>query len=242
VRLSIQLFTLRDAMASDPDGTLAALRGMGFHYVELAGYYGNSASQLARMVEKHDLKVSGSHVVIEALESNFAETVEENKTLGNEWLIVPWISEDRRNWPILAQTLTGLGERLSAEGLRLAYHNHDFELDPDQGLRTLVANTHPLLVSFQIDLGWVRFAGEDPAKLLWELGPRAPLVHLKDMDPHCDNPHVVAGDGAVHWDEVLAACDGNGVQFGSIEMDQPPGDPLTDVRACVEYFQARGLT
>jgi sugar phosphate isomerase/epimerase len=242
VRLSLQLFTIRDAIAADMDGTLGAIREMGLEFVELAGTYGKPAAEFSKILGIHDLKVSGSHVGLEDLEQDFAKVVSESRVLNNEWVIVPYISEDRRNWAQMAQSLSHFGEKLSAEGLRLAYHNHDFELGPDKGLRQLIADTHPTLVSFQIDLGWVRFAGEDPAKLVWELGPRVPLVHLKDMDPGCENPHVVAGDGAVHWDEVLAACDGVGVQFGVIEMDHPPSDPIEDVRTCVEYFRDRGLT
>lgn len=242
MRLSVQLYTLRDAMGADPASTLAQVRESGLEYVELAGTYGLPAADFAAMLRDHDLKVSGSHVGLEALEKSFDDVVAEAHAFDIEWVIVPYVSEDRRNWGQLAQTLSGLGERLTAEGLSLAYHNHDFEIRADQGLRVLVAETHPMLVSFEIDLGWVRFAGEDPAKLLWELGPRAPLVHLKDMDPGCGNPHVVAGDGAVHWDEVLAACEGIGVQYGVIEMDLPPNDPIQDVRTCVRYFQDRGLS
>ena len=228
-------------MAADAPGTLAAIREMGLEYVELAGTYGMPAPEFGDLLKANDLKVSGCHVGIDALEDGFDQLVADGKALGTQWVILPWIAEDRRNWSELAKSLTGFGEQLSGEGLSFAYHNHDFELGPDQGLRTLIAESHPQLVHFQIDLGWVRFAGEDPAKFLWELGPRAPLVHLKDMDPARDNPHVVAGDGAVHWDEVLAACSGIGVQFGAIEMDHPPNNPLEDVRACAKYFQDRGV-
>lgn len=241
MRLSLQLYTVRDAMASDIDGTLAAVRDTGLEYVELAGFYGKTAAEFGETLKKHDLKISGSHVGIDGLEQNFAQVVADNKALGNEWVIVPYLSEDRRNWGEFAQTLNGLGERLAAEGLKLAYHNHDFEIRADQGLRNLVALTNPSLVSFQVDLGWVRFAGEDPAKFLLELGSRAPLVHLKDMAPSLENPHVVAGDGEIDWDSTLAACDQVGAVYGAIEMDHPPTDPVADVRTCVKFFQARGL-
>ena len=242
MRLSLQLYTLRDAMAADLDGTLAKVSGMGLDYVELAGYYGKTAAEFAKTLKSYGLKPSGSHVGLEALQQNFQGVVEESKVLGNEWVIVPYVSEAQRNWMELGHTLNGLGERLEGEGLRLAYHNHDFELREDQGLRKLVAETHPMLVFFQVDLGWVRFAGEDPAKLLREFDPRVPLVHLKDMVPDRENPHVVAGDGAVNWEEVISACDEIGVQFGAIEMDLPPNDPVEDVRTCVKYFQTRGLS
>jgi sugar phosphate isomerase/epimerase len=241
MRLSLQLFTVRDAMGADLDGTLSAIRETGLDYVELAGFYGKTATEFSAVLKSHGLKPSGSHVGIEVLEQGFEGLVADCKILGNEWVIVPWISENRRNWAELGQSLNAFGKKLSNEGLRLAYHNHDFEFRQDQGLRQLIAATDPELVSFQVDLGWVRFAGEDPAKFLLDNRSRVPIVHLKDMAPDRENPHVVAGDGAVDWTSVIAACVETGVQFGAIEMDMPPNDPVDDVRRCVRYFQERGI-
>ncbi len=241
MRLSLQLYTLRDALSADVEGTLSAVRGMGLEYVELAGYYGRTPSEFAVILRAQGLLVSGSHVGVDALEQNFGTVVDEARLFDNDWVIVPYIGEDRRNWKELANTFNALGKRLASEGLKLAYHNHDFEFGSGQGLRVLVAETDPSYVSFQVDLGWVRVAGEDPAAFKRELGSRAPLVHLKDMAPDRENIHVVAGDGQVDWDSALAACAETGVQFGAIEMDRPPTDPVEDTRTCVRYFQARGL-
>lgn len=228
-------------MAKDVEGTLAAIRAMGLEYVELAGYYGMTAAEYSNSLSKHGLKASGSHVGIDALENEFDKVVEESRSLGSEWVIVPWIAPERRNWSKLAATFNALGERLGQHGLNFAYHNHDFEFGPDQGMRQLLTNAGSR-VFLQVDLGWVRFAGDDPAKFMREAGSRAPLVHLKDMAPGRENPHVIAGDGAVEWDSVLAACKESGVKFGAIEMDLPPRDPVDDTRKCVEYFRARGLS
>ncbi|MFI5386542.1 MAG: sugar phosphate isomerase/epimerase family protein, partial [Fimbriimonadales bacterium] len=235
------LYTVRDAMAADVEGTLAAIRAMGLDYIELAGTYGRPATEFAGVLNRHGLRVSGSHVGIDALEGNFGAVVEESRIFGNEWIIVPYIGQERRNWEELARTFSAFADRLRAEGLRFAYHNHDFEFGPDQGMRQLLAHSSPS-VSFQVDLGWVRYAGDDPAKFMREAGSRASLVHLKDLAPDRENPHVVAGDGQVDWTSVLMACDEVGVQFGAIEMDHPPHDPITDTGTCVKYFQARGLS
>lgn len=242
MRLSLQLFTVRDAMAQDLEGTLEAIREMGLEYVELAGTYGMAARDFGSVLGRNGLRASGSHVGIEAIEEDCERVIEEARAVDSEWVIVPYVAEGQRNWLELAERLGLAAEKLSEAGLSLAYHNHDFEFGADYGFGALAANSHPLLVHFQIDVGWVQFAGHDPAKLLWDLGGRAPLVHLKDMDPGRDNPHVLAGEGAVRWDEVLAACEGIGVRFGAIEMDRPPTDPIEDVRRCVAYFRDRGLS
>lgn len=241
MRLSLQLYTLREPLVADLEGTLDAVAGMGLEHVELAGTYGRPADELAGLLSERGLKVSGSHVAMEALEQSFGAAVQECQTFETEWVIVPYIDERRRNWYQLAQELTGLGERLAAEGLSLAYHNHAFELGPDEGLRTLLAETNPALVHFQLDLGWIRYAGQDPQEWLWEFGPRIASVHLKDMIPGAANPDAVAGEGVLRWDEIIPACEGVAVRFGAIEMDSPPSDPIADVRRCVEFFRDRGL-
>lgn len=241
MRLSLQLYTLREPLQHDVDGVLAEIARTGLEYVELAGTCGPPPAAFRARLDEHGLKVSGAHVPIGALEDDLARVVAECRALDNEWVIVPWVEEARRDWFALAQDLSALGRRLADEGLRLAYHNHQFELGPDEGLRTLIVESNPALVNFQFDLGWLRAAGEDPQEWLWEFGPRVPLVHLKDLRPGAENPHVAAGDGVLAWDEILPACEGVDVRFGAIEMDDPPTDPIQDVRRCIDYFHERGL-
>src|SRR5579862_7583878 len=122
MRISLQLYTVRDAMAKDIDGTLAAIKGSGLEYVELAGTYGKPASEFASVLAGHGLKVSGSHTGIEALEANFDQVVAYTKAFDNDWVIVPYIGQDRRNWTELAKTFNAFGQRLRAVGLKFAYH------------------------------------------------------------------------------------------------------------------------
>ncbi|HTQ09039.1 MAG TPA: sugar phosphate isomerase/epimerase [Fimbriimonadaceae bacterium] len=241
MRLSLQLYTLRDAMAADAEGTLDKVRSMGLEYVELAGAYGRPPAEFAETLREQGLLVSGAHVGIESLETDFATVVDEARLFDCEWVIVPYIGQDRRDWSELAKTFDALGRRLAGEGLKFAYHNHDFEFGEEQGLRKLVAETDPDTVFFQLDLGWAKNAGEDPAALMREFGTRAPLVHLKDMAPSQENIHVTAGDGEIDWTATLAACAEVGVEYGSIEMDRPPTDPIEDTRRCVEFFHGRGV-
>lgn len=240
MKLSIQLFTVRDAMTADPTATLSALRKIGFRYVELAGTYGSSASEFRQRMDDAGLKASGCHVSLESLEGNFSRVVDESLELDCEWVIIPYLPEERRDWVKIASTLNYLGSRLAANSLKLAYHNHDFELRHG-GLHALLDHTDQSFVFFQLDLGWLSFAGIDPAEAVRHFGDRAPLVHLKDMLVGSDNPHVVAGNGSLNWDEILAACAEKNVEFGSIEMDHPPSDPLDDVKACYDFFNAKGL-
>ncbi len=237
MKLSLQLFTVRDAMAASPEETLGRLAEIGLQFVEPAGTYGMTGEQFRAMLDRHGLRASGMHVGLDQLEQYLSAVVDAAQALDTEWVIVPYLPENRRTWPEVAGTLNNIGGRLQANGLKLAYHNHDFEFR-DGGLEVLLQQTNPEVVYFELDLGWIQFAGKSPVDTLNAFGHRAPLVHLKDMLPGAENPHVVAGHGTVDWIQVLAACKARDVEFGVIEMDHPPNDPVEDVSACFRFFKA----
>jgi sugar phosphate isomerase/epimerase len=247
MRLSVQLYTLREPIGRDLVSTLQGVRDLGIEFVEMAGLHGRSAEEWRNLLDDLGLKVCGSHVGLGALEGAFEALIDENKILGNRYVIVPWV--DMKAFPDgyreLAGVLEGHGQRLREAGLTLAYHNHAFELQQEEdgrpGLEVLFEHASPESVRAEIDVGWVRHAGHDPARFIRDLGRRCPLVHLKDFT---DNPaalDIEAGSGIVDWDSVLEACEEAGVEFGVIELDHPPRPALESVRISREFFVSRGL-
>lgn len=243
MRLSVQLYTLRDPLSQDLPGTLKKVADTGLQYVEMAGLYDKSAAEWKSMLDELGLKTSGAHVGLDAINGDFEQVVSDAKTLGYNYVIVPWADPAKHEgaWDGLGHALEEAGRKLAAEGLTLAYHNHAFEFK-DGGLDALYAATDPQYVKAQLDLAWVQIGGEDPAAYVRKMADRTPLVHLKDFDPDQTPQWRPAGEGVVNWDEVLNACDEIGVQFGSIELDESPGDPIDAVGKSVEYFKARGLS
>lgn len=239
MKLSLQLFTVREAMQHDPAGTLQEIAAMSLKYVETAGTYGLSATQFRSMLDAAGLACSGAHVSLESLEGQFESTVSDLKAIGSPWAIVPYISEERRDYSALAGTLNKIGRQLAIENIGFAYHNHDFEIRSG-GLNLLLSETNDA-VFYELDLGWIQFAGGEAAEYVSRFGERAKLVHLKDMLLGADNPHVVAGEGSVDWHAVKPACEAAGIEYGVIEMDHPPFEPIKAVRACVEYFRSIGI-
>lgn len=243
MKLSVQLFTLREPLERDTKGTLQQLARIGFQYVELAGYYGHSPFEMRSMLDDCGLKISGSHVSIDALKTDFDTVVAENKLLDNKYVIVPWIPGAiyAAGWEPVAALLDGYGGRLREQGLSLAYHNHSFELQPlpdgRVGLDILYQCSDPSLVLAQIDTAWIYHGALEPAEYIRQLAGRVPLVHLKDIVIVAGEARdSVAGRGELDWPDILAACDDSGVEFGAIEMDRPPGDPVEDVRQCYDFF------
>lgn len=259
MRLSVQCYTLRSLFERDVLKTLEAIRGIGFNYIELAGTYGMPFRELKTRLDTLGLQVSGSHVGLDALEGDLEQVIEDNYTIDNRYIILPWVEHplDPMNggetgqvvrcsaadaWRDLGKRLDEIGARIREAGLWFAYHNHAFEMelvDGRPGLDLLFAASDPAHVQAQFDVAWVKHGGQDPAAYIRRYGARCPLVHLKDITD--DGKDCIAGEGIVDWDDVLGACAAADVEFGVIEMDVPPGDPIMDVRRCARYYQDREL-
>ena len=242
MRLSVQLYTLRDPLAQDLEGTLSKVRAIGLEYVELAGLNGRTATEWRTMLEGLGLKVSGAHIGVDALRDDFEVTLHDCREIGIQTVIVPWMGPEAGSggWDEVGRALEPIARKFDAEGIRFAYHNHAHEFEGD-GLDKLFGATDPALVLAELDLAWVQIGGQDPAEYLRKFGRRAPLVHLKDYDPAQSPQWRPAGQGVVDWDSVLAVCDEVGVEYGAIELDQSPGDPVEAVRESYEFFAAKGL-
>jgi sugar phosphate isomerase/epimerase len=243
MRLTLQLYTVRDHLSQDLKGTLAKIKDIGLEYVEIAGDYGQSATEWRLILDELGLAASGSHIGVDALEADLDKVISDAKTIGYSFIIVPWVGADRYQdgWAAFGKTLEAFGEKLKAEGLTLAYHNHDFEFANGDGLAELYGATDPALVQAEIDVAWVALGGHDPAQRITELSGRVPLVHLKDFDKSKTPQWTPAGQGTIDYDAVLAAAEAAGVQFGGIELDESPGDPLDAVAASFEFLKSKGL-
>lgn len=246
MKLSVQLFTLRDQCAADLPGTLSALRGMGLNYVELAGFYDRTPSEFRSLLDEHGLNASGAHVGLGDLEERFEETVEMYRTAGVEHLIVPWIDKAsyENGWAAFAERMNRMGQRVKDASMTLSYHNHAFEFEPENGrpgLDIFYEAADPALVKAQIDVYWVMDGGQDPAEYVRKLKGRVPSVHLKDGDGNDPPTYLEAGRGVIDWDAVLAACAEAGVEFGSVELDTCVRPALEMVRESVEFFRGKGI-
>src|SRR5688572_10059385 len=130
--ISVQLYTLRDLVATDFAGTVQRVAAMGYACVELAGY-GNlkSPQDVKRVLDDLGLIVSGSHASIESLEDDLEAVLDAQAVLGNRHLICPWMPEARRTdadgWKQVAESLNRIGQACAARGVDFAYHNHSFE-------------------------------------------------------------------------------------------------------------------
>lgn len=240
--LGVQLYTLR-AVMDDPAATLAALAGMGYREVELAGLYGREPGVLRRMLDDAGLRAPSSHVALGRLTGDaLAATLDEAEALGNRWLIVPSVPADHRSpdgFRRMAGILDAAGAAARERGVAgVGFHNHDDEFRPldggEPGLGILLAHTDPTLVSFQLDLFWTVHAGEDP--LAWFAAHPGRWVSVHAKDRTAQGEMVAVGDGALDFAALLEAGAHAGVQHVFVEHDDP-ADPLDTVARSLRHLE-----
>jgi sugar phosphate isomerase/epimerase len=250
MKISVQLYTVRDHTAKDFAGTVKSLASFGLQGVELAGY-GNlkTAAEVRKAVADVGLLVSGGHIMLDALLGDGAKKVMDDfDTLGCKHIIVPWINEERRNsvdaWKKFAAELVGAGKTLATRGFTLSYHNHDFEFakfEGQYGLDLLFASAEPAYLASELDLYWVARAGVDPVAYLKKLGTRVQAVHLKDMDKADRTKFTQVGAGQLDFVALLKTCNELSIAWGAIEQDNCYDvDPLQAVRISAENLKKLG--
>jgi len=244
------MYTLREESAADFAGTLKAVAEIGFAGVELAGLNGLSAAATKQLLDENNLIAVGAHVSIDLLESDFDSAVSDAVTLGYDYIIVPYLADERRqtmdDYRRFAAALNAIGEKLKPNNLQLCYHNHDFEFNKFGGdiyaYDVIFGETDPDLVKVEMDAFWVTKAGEDPAAYLRKYAGRVPLIHVKDMTAAPESTFAEVGEGVIDFKPIFEAAEIGGTQFYVVEQDQTfKHKPLESVRISFENLKKWGM-
>ena len=178
----LQLYSVRDLTEKDLASAVEKVAELGYKYMEFAGFFGNSAEAVKEMLDKNNVSVSGTHSRLEDLDNDFEGTVAYHKAIGNTNYIIP--SAPWKTKAELDETIEKLNKyqpMLAAEGINLAYHNHDREFLPnDDGQIAHEEMERRTSIDFQIDTYWAYVAGKDPVELITRLKDRVKVIHLKD--------------------------------------------------------------
>lgn len=243
LRIGLQLYTVRALMARDPDATLARVAAIGYEEVEFAGYLGHRPEDLARALDRHGLAAPSAQVPLAAVERGWSAALDDACTLGHRYVVVAWLPAAGRrtldDYRVLADQLDRAGEIARTRGIRLAYHNHDFECTPVQGtvpFDLLLERTDPALVRFELDLYWIVKAGRDPLAYFARYPGRFPLLHVKDAGPPPGRAMADVGRGTIDFAGIFARRHQAGVEHAFVEHDDPP-DPIASIRASYEAMQ-----
>jgi sugar phosphate isomerase/epimerase len=253
-RIGVQLYTVRDLMKNDFEGTIAKVAQIGYKEVEFAGYFGRTADQVKAVLEKNGLKAPSTHVQYDELDDKFPSVIEFSKTIGLDYIICPWIPEDLRKnpdiWKQAADKFNKAGEQTKKAGMQFGYHNHWFEFLPTNGklpYDELLKLCDAKLVKMEMDLCWITVAGGDPLKYFNQYPGRFPLVHVKDVKTL---PKVTSGgaqnfgdtvdltevgSGVIDWKRIFAQSDKAGIKQYIVEHDHPK-QPIESIKGSYEYL------
>lgn len=193
--ISIQLFTMRELMDEDLDGTLEGLRRIGYRIVEHAGFHGRTAKQFRKALDRHDLWSTSGHQSVPHPydEEAWKRTIDDALTIGQRAIVVPigpvWEPPTRSTWTQYAHELNEAGALARRHGIALGYHNHNPEFlvrladDPTSRIYdVLLEETDPAVVHFELDIYWSWAGEQDPVPLLKANPGRFRRFHVKDMD------------------------------------------------------------
>ena len=232
--IGLQLYTLRDELPKDVKSTLEKVAKAGYKTVETYGFsikdqfWGLSPIELKKILDANNLKAPSGHYNLGSFlyDGNLEEVkaaIEAAQILKNEYLTVPWVDEPYRNdFHKIAARLNEAGEMCVAAGLKLAYHNHDFEFQKQDGItgyEILLKETDQDLVSFELDLYWVVRSGNDPVKLFKENPGRFKLWHVKDMDKVNPALNTEIGSGSIDFKTIFTEVKQSGMKHFFVEQE-----------------------
>lgn len=247
-QLSVQLWSVKDAVSADFEGTLTQLKAMGFQGVEFAGNFGkysNDPKGLKAFLDKLGLKASAAHVPIEKLKTDLKATAEFYKAIGCHYLIVPM---DKRAFTPegakeVAADLKAIQEQLKPYGMRTGYHNHKPEMLGDLGNTNweVLGNNTPSDVIMQQDVGWSEVAGKNPVDIIKLFPGRTITTHYKAAAPEEGNKeNPIIGQDTTDWKALIEANRKiGGTLWLTVEQEVYPNGmtPMQAVEASLKGLQ-----
>lgn len=244
-QIGLQLYTVRDHLEYDFEGTLRKVAELGYQGVEFAGFYDRSVEQVQQILRETGLAAVGAHTPYARLKEALEEEIAFNKAIGNRYIVVPYLAEeDRKRWPEIIADLIAFGERCKEEDMVLCYHNHDFELteqlDGKPVLDVIYDKVPASLLQVELDSCWAAYAGADPLAYIATYQERLPLVHWKDLIKKPDgSPETVElGRGEIAIKEIGDAAIAAGVKWLVVEQDFCAGNSLESIEESMKWVRA----
>jgi sugar phosphate isomerase/epimerase len=261
MKMGLQLFTVRDAMASDVQGTLKKIASLGYQDLETYGfdpdkteYYGMKAAAFKQLLDDHQLTTSSGHYDLyrylnkpqEELDRYIDACIAGAHALRQHYITWPWLDPDSRTidkFKLLAQKLNIAGERVTKAGLGFAYHNHDFEFidhNGENGYNIIMRDTDASLVKLQIDLYWAMHSSKlTPTQLFSKQPGRFVMWHIKDMDK-TTRDYTELGNGSIDYSVILPEAKRAGLQFYFLEQGGNfAKDPMQSITDSATFFKKK---
>jgi sugar phosphate isomerase/epimerase len=242
-KIGLQLYTVRDQMKEDFDGTLAKVAGIGYREVEFAGYFDRPPKDVKASIDLASLVSPSAHFDSSYLGDKWPGVLESARVIGQQYVVCSSVEEKLRQqpgaWQRIAEMFNHAGEAARKAEIQFAYHNHSFEFTPVEGklpYDILLDGTDPNLVKMEMDLYWAVNAGADPLAYFNRYPGRFALVHVKGRDKSGNNMTQVAADNSIDWKALFAQSEEAGIRHYFVEHDNPQV-PMDSIRASFAYLR-----
>jgi sugar phosphate isomerase/epimerase len=242
-KLGVQLYSLREELARDFDGTMAQVAGMGYAGVEPWGGLPVEAAHAANVFKSHGLAVPSIHLPLLTGDEK-QKRLDTAHAFGVQTIVLPSLPEadfaDEDGLKRAADKITESAAIAHAEGFAYGYHNHWWEwtlIDGQAALDRLAALLDSSII-FEIDTYWARVAGFDASQVVARFGSRSPLLHIKD-GPADNNqsPMVAVGDGVMNIEAILNEAQ---AAWAVVELDRCATDMTEAIAASARYLLGKG--
>lgn len=228
-QIGIQLWSLRNAMEVDVDDALQKVAQVGYTFVELAGHNAEDGTfhkvhlrELKKKIADRNMRIYSAHCDIHT--NNAEKVCWQAAEAGLKYIIrsalVPQERQSIDSYKRTAEAFNAIGDIAKKYGLQFGFHNHAQEFEPQDGqipYDILLSHTNPETVVFQMDLGWVVFANQQPQQYFQKYPGRFPLWHLRDLHP--DTKETVGiGKGVIDFASSFKSATDAGFLYGIVEF------------------------
>lgn len=243
------LYTLRDQLHADPKGTLTQVASYGYKLIEsFEGdkgiFWGMKNTEFKSLMDGLGMKIVSSHCDIN---KDFERKAAEAAEIGMSYLVCPWLGPQKNldDFKRYADVFNQRGEVCRKNGIRFAYHNHDYSFMPLEGQLpqdVLMQQTDKSLVDYEMDIYWVVVAGQDPVSWLSKYPGRFRLAHVKDRKKEATanekNAFVMLGTGSIDFEKLFSNAAANDIKYRFVEQDTVVNaTPMEAVKANAEYMK-----
>ena len=241
----LQLYTLRNVIAEDPEATLRQVADFGYTQIEsydgpMGMWWNMGNTGYKSLLDELGMTAISSHAnVFEEFERKANEAAE----IGLTFIVCPWVGpqESMDDFRRIAGQFNEMGEIANDLGLRFAYHNHAYsfeELEGELPQDVMMENTDPELVEYQMDIYWVIAAGHDPAGWMQKYPGRFTTCHVKDMAPGDEPESTVLGTGSIDFAQLLPLAAEYGMEEFIVEQEAYAGTtPIDAIRDNAAYMK-----
>lgn len=263
--LGLQLYSVRDILPKDYEGTLRQLSAMGYREVEAAGFFGRSPGEVKKAMDGAGLQCVSAHCSLSQLLPKMDETIQFGKDLGLSHIVcaAPMPRDSSRakdggsraaresmtldDWRWNADQFNRIGEKANAAGIRFAYHNHTPEFHSENGVvfyDELMKLTDPAKVTMELDCGWAVVAGQNPADLLTRYPTRFSMLHVKDFKltpastPSNHPPSTEMGHGTIDYHPIFEAAKKTNLKHAFVEQEEFDLPQMEALKIDADYMRA----